>query len=205
MVSRLAPRGRILSACLLVSLVAAAACEGPPPDEDVQQTDVQQVARPLSIKKTYTRKIYVHMMPWFQVGGLHWSLNARNSATGVASWYSPLIGEYSSNDGNVIEYQLLTMKYAGIDGVLIDWPGLNGANDLPQNKASSDAIIAKTAAFGLDFGVMYEDQDAVSLDAAKNDMSYVRDNFFSKPNHIQIGGKPALMVFGPQKFTNPSD
>jgi MYXO-CTERM domain-containing protein len=183
----------------LVGAALASACEAPP------DAAIEEVARPLSIKKTFTRKIFVHMMPWFEVGGLHWSLNSRNSATGVASWYSPLIGEYSSNDAVVIEYQLLTMKYAGIDGVLIDWPGLNGANDLPRNKAAAEAIINRTAAFGLDFGIVYEDQDAVSLDAAKNDLSYARDNYFGKPNYLKVNGQPALLVFGPQKFTNPSD
>jgi hypothetical protein len=178
---------------------AGAACEAPP------DAAIEAVARPLSINKSYPRKIYVHMMPWFEVGGLHWSLNSRNPATGVASWYSPLIGEYASNDPVVIEYQLLTMKYAGIDGVLVDWPGLNGANDLPRNKAAAEAIMNRTAAFGLEFGIVYEDQDAVSVDAAKNDMSYARDNYFNKPNYIKVNGQPALLVFGPQKITNASD
>jgi hypothetical protein len=192
---------RVLSALGLVSAAVVTACGA----GSASDGDVHSVTQPVSIQKTFARKIYVHLMPWFQVGGQHWSMNSRNSATGVASWYSPLIGEYSSNDGNVIEYQLLTMKYAGIDGVLIDWPGLNGANDLPQNKANADAIIARTADFGLSFGVVYEDQYGVSVDAAKNDMAYVRDNFFSKPNAIQVNNLPALMVFGPQKFVNASD
>jgi hypothetical protein len=178
--------------------VATSSCEAP-------GAPIEELARPLSIKKSFTRKIYVHMMPWFEVGGLHWSLNARNAATGVASWYAPMIGEYSSNDAVVIEYQLLTMKYAGIDGVLLDWPGLNGANDLPRNKAAAEAIINRTAAFGLEFGIVYEDQDAVSVDAAKNDLSYARDNYFSKPNYMKVNNQPALLVFGPQKFTNAND
>ena len=190
---------RLVYAALLAS--ALAACDGGTPTDST----IEEVARPLSIKKSFTRKIYVHLMPWFEVGGLHWSMNARNGATGVASWYTPMIGEYASSDAVVIEYQLLTMKYAGIDGVLIDWPGLNGANDLPRNKAAADAIINRTAAFGLDFGLVYEDQDAVSIDAAKNDLSYARDNYFSKANYIKVSGQPALLVFGPQKFTNPSD
>jgi MYXO-CTERM domain-containing protein len=184
----------------LVLALAAAACEAPPDD-----AAIETLARPLSIKKSYARKIYVHMMPWFQVGGLHWSLNSRNAATGIASWYTPLIGEYSSNDPVVIEYQLLTMKYAGIDGVLVDWPGLNGANDLPANKAAAEAIMNRTADFGLEFGIVYEDQDAVSVDAAKNDMSYARDNYFGKSNYIKVNGQPVLLVFGPQKIMNPND
>ncbi|HET6281132.1 MAG TPA: hypothetical protein VFH73_09205 [Polyangia bacterium] len=167
--------------------------------------EAETVAAAIALPKSYPRKIFVHMMPWFQVGGQHWSMNSRNSATGIASWYAPMIGEYSSDDANVIEYQLLTMKYAGIDGILVDWPGLSGAFDLPRNKAASDAIINRTAAFGLEFGIVYEDQNAASVDAARTDMSYVRDNFFSKPNHMKVNGAPALMVFGPQKFRSAAE
>ena len=186
--------------CALVTLTAAACSEeGGPPAE------LGSISQPITIKKTFTRKIFVHVMPWFQVGGQHWSMNQRNGATGIASYYAPMIGEYSSGDANVIEYQLLTMKYAGIDGVLLDWPGLSGAFDLPQNKANCDAMINRTAAFGMEFGVVYEDQNAGSVDAAKSDMTYVRNNFFSKPNHIKVNGQPAVLVFGPQKFMSAGD
>ena len=192
---------RLLAVWFVASLAVSGACNSDPPPELM----LGSLALPASIQKTYPRKIFVHLMPWFRVGGQHWSMNARNSATGIASWYTPLIGEYSSDDGNVIEYQLLTMKYAGIDGVLLDWPGLSGAYDLPQNKAASDAIINRTAAFGLEFGVVYEDQNAASVDAAKSDMTYVRDNFFSRPNHLKVNGAPALLVFGPQRFKSAGE
>jgi hypothetical protein len=197
--SRDVGRAHGLALFVMAAALAAHACGTEP------ALDVEPATRPLQIKKTYTRKILVHMMPWFQVGGLHWSMNSRNSATGVAAWYAPMIGEYSSSDPNVIEYQLLTMKYAGIDGVLIDWPGLSGAFDLPMNKAASDAIVNRTAQFGLEFGIVYEDYNAGSVDAAKGDMVYVRDVFFSKANHWKVAGKPALMVFGPQKFKSPAE
>jgi hypothetical protein len=182
----------------LAALAAAGltACGAGPQSESGLET----VTLPVSVPKAYTRKIYVHLMPWFQKGGQHWAMKARNPATGVASWYKPLIGEYSSNDANVIEYQLLTMKYAGIDGVIIDWPGLSKLYDLPQNKANSDAIINKTAAFGLEFGICYEDFNAKSEDAAKADMVYVRDSLITKPNYIHLGGAPMVMVFGPQSI-----
>src|SRR5260370_7453891 len=120
--------------------------------------DIGSKSERVSVPKSYPRKIYVHVMPWFVVGGQHWTMKSRNSATGIASWYSPMIGEYNSGDGYVIEYQLLTMKYARIDGVLIDWPALDGAFDRPQNPANTMAMINKTAAFGLDFDAVYEYQ-----------------------------------------------
>lgn len=184
-----------------VSAIGMAACAS----DSAPADDLGSVSQPLGIQKSFTRKIFVHLMPWFRVGGQHWAMNNRNGATGVASYYSPLIGEYDSADPKVIEYQLLTMKYAGIDGVLLDWPGLSGAFDLPQNKAACDAVIGRTADFGMEFGIVYEDQNAGSVDAAKADMSYARDNFFNKPNHMKVSGQPALLVFGPQKFQNASD
>ena len=52
-------------------------------------------------------------------------VNNRNpnivDATGkrqIASHYYPKIGPYASSDPDVIEYHLLLMKYAGVDGVL---------------------------------------------------------------------------------------
>ena len=45
----------------------------------------------------------------------------------------------------------------------------------------------------------------MSVDAARNDVSYARDNYFSKTNYIKVNGQPALLVFGPQKLTNPTD
>ena len=194
-------RHRLLSAWGALSAVLVIGCG----DGRTPEMELGSVARAVSIQKSYPRKILVHMMPWFQVGGQHWSMKSRNPATGIASWYAPMIGEYSSRDAVVIEYQLLLMKYAGIDGVLVDWPGLATANDLPQNKANADAIINGTATFGLEFGVVYEDQYAASVAAATNDMAYVRDNFFSKPNHIKVNGVPAMLVFGPQKFLNAAD
>ncbi len=188
---------RLVLASCVVSAVALTAC-GSVPQGEGEAVASSEAA--VTIQKSYPRKIYVHMMPWFQAGGQHWSMNARNPDSGVASWYVPMIGEYNSNDGNVIEWQLLTMKYAGIDGVIIDWPGLNGDYDRPQNKANSDAIIARTAQFGMEFAVCYEDQYASGVDAAKADMAYVRDQFFSKSNHIKLSGAPALLVFGPQQF-----
>src|SRR5260221_6056806 len=142
---------RLLSAFGVLSAAVVTACgAGSPPE-----TEVGSVAQAVAIPKNYTRPIYVHLMPWFTNGGQHWTMaNKRNPQTGVASYFTPMIVEYSSNDGNVIEYQLLMMKFAGIDGVIIDWPGLSGAFDLPQNKANADAIIARTAAFGMRFGIV---------------------------------------------------
>lgn len=146
-----------------------------------------------AIQKSDPRKIYAHLMPWFETPGFHWDMVGRH--------YNPQIGPYHSGDYNVIEYQLLLMKYAGIDGVIIDWPGRSNMNkDLPANAENTDQIIDQTAKFGMEFAVCFEDQYAVDTGDAINSMHWVRDHYFNRPNHIKTNGAPALFVFGPQKI-----
>ncbi|WNG26576.1 endo-alpha-mannosidase [Cystobacter fuscus] len=189
------------------------------------------VSAPLAVSKTFTKKVYVHLMPWFESNttsgngswGAHWTMANKNpnvvDGTGkrqIASHYYPLIGPYGSGDKDVIEYQLLLMKYAGVDGVLIDWPGTLNCVDYPKNKQNAEAFINKTAAAGLEFAIVYEDNNLTlapgygcsvpdKYAVARNDMSYMRDNYFSRGNYIKINNAPLLLDFGPQTFKSPSD
>ncbi len=164
------------------------ACAIAPATEGEAVGTVQQ-----SIQKSDPRKVYAHLMPWFETPGFHWDMVGRH--------YNPQIGPYHSGDSKVIEYQLLLMKYAGIDGVIIDWPGRSTVNkDLPANAENTDQIIAQTAKFGMEFAVCFEDQYAADAGDAINSMHWVKDHYFNQPNHIKVNGAPALFVFGPQKI-----
>ncbi len=89
-------------------------------------------------------------MPWFQTPyslggtswGYHWTLNSSSYNPNVidglgrrkiASWYYPLIGPYDSLDPAVLEYHVLLMKLAGIDGVIVDWYGSDNYYDYGIN------------------------------------------------------------------------
>src|SRR6478609_2487514 len=117
----------------------------------------------VAVTKTNPTKVYMHYMPWFQTPsslggtggsswGFHWKMNTQNpnivDATGkrqIASHYYPMIGPYDSTDANVLEYHMLLMKYSGIDGVLIDWYGQQGANgDVGSLLTASNAIVNQT-------------------------------------------------------------
>src|SRR5688572_13109060 len=92
-------------------------------------------AQPAPVQKTNPLKVYMHYMPWFETPetlgganwGFHWQFNNRNpnvvDANGrrqIASHYYPMIGPYASRDPHVIEYHMLLMKYAGVDGLLVN-------------------------------------------------------------------------------------
>ena len=56
----------------------------------------------------------------------------------IASHFYPLIGAYDSGDRNVLRYHFSLMKLSGIDGIIIDWYGLEAVSythlTLPTNR-----------------------------------------------------------------------
>ena len=59
----------------------------------------------------------------------------------------------------MVEYQLLLMKYAGVDGVSLDWPGTTALWDFPDNKLNTEAYIQRLNDFGLNFLIVNEDRN----------------------------------------------
>lgn len=87
--------------------------------------------------KNNKKKVYAHLLTWFQTKDVSgkwemWQSDYKNSLHDpnqmidkthhdIAATTYPLTGPYDTNDKDIIEYQLLQMKMAGIDGVIVDW------------------------------------------------------------------------------------
>ncbi len=207
--------------CMMVAVIINS-CRSDSEEIKKPEPDIQQVV------KTNPMQVYMHYMPWFQskpvsgYWGSHWRMANKNpdviidTAIGkrqIASHYYPLIGPYDSKDPDVIEYHLLLMKYAGVDAVLIDWYGSHTLNDYRLNLAGTNALIDKTDDVGMKFSVVYEEYTAgkveeatskTAIEAAQADMLYLRDNYFSKKEYLQIHDVPLLLTFGPRYFQQPS-
>jgi glycoprotein endo-alpha-1,2-mannosidase len=181
---------------------------------------------PKPVVKTNKMKVYMHYMTWFQskpvsgYWGSHWRMTNRNpdiiDAAGqrqIASHYYPLIGPYDSKDPDVIDYHLLLMKYAGVDGILIDWYGSHTVNDYAKNNVGANATIDRLDETGLSFAMVYEDYtaqysavqaDNSAIKAARQDMNYAQTNYFSNKQHIYIQDGPLMLTFGPRYLTQGS-
>ncbi len=164
----------------------------------------------------------MHYMPWFDTPavlggsnwGYHWKMNNQNpnivDASGkrqIASHYYPKIGPYQSNDADVLEYHLLLMKLSGVDGVMIDWYGVQGTNgDINRLLTNSNAIVDRVDDVGLEFSVVMEDRFSANISQAKANVAYLRNNYFNQPNYARLGDaqEPLLSVFGPINFQQPS-
>jgi hypothetical protein len=181
------------------------------------------------VTKTNSQKVYVHYMPWFETPatsgngswGQHWTMANQNPNTilangrrQIASWFYPMIGPYASSDRDVIDYHLLLMKYAGIDGVIVDWYGTFNVDDYALNKRNTDSIFKRIPYAGLQFAICYEDatlkqvKSATGTDtvaAAKQDFAYLQSAYFNSPSYIKINSQPLLLDFGPQAMKAPND
>ncbi len=179
---------------------------------------------------TRNTKILVHYMPWYQAPsisgywGWHWTMNHfdpeninEEGQREIASHYYPLTGPYDSQDGDILEYQVLLMKLGGIDGVIVDWYGTEDFWDYEIINENTHALFQYIDAAQLLFSICYEDQTVehmvnegyLDLSAVhshgQSTMLYLQDNWFNESAYLQLSGKPLLLNFGPQYYYESSD
>lgn len=164
--------------------------------------------------------ILAHYMPWFMAKpastrwGWHWTKNAFdpekivNGKPEIAAHLHPLIGPYDSADPHVLEYQLLTMKLAGISGVIVDWYGLEDHNDYAMLHKNTLNLVEQIERLGMKFAICYEDQTIpVLVKAGKvkeenrvlhavNEIQWMTENWFQLAGYVKLDQKPLLLSFG---------
>ena len=182
------------------------------------------------VKRAGTPLFLAHSMPWYQAPptskgyGWHWhmgffdpyAVNADGTRP-LATHDYPLIGPYDSSDPTVIEYQLLTMKAAGIEGVIIDWYGIDPGLDYAPIHRASQVLFDQVKRAGMTFAVCYEDQSITKLVQAKafpqdqavaraqEDFRWMEAHWWGDPAYLKIDGRPVVLDFGPQEFSRWSD
>ncbi|MEM7622804.1 MAG: glycoside hydrolase family 71/99-like protein, partial [Planctomycetota bacterium] len=169
------------------------------------------------------KQLLMHYMPWYitpdvrgKWGG-HWNGWGKNDpdAMGddglpdISSHYHPLIGLYDSSDPAVIECHLLQMKLAGIDGVIVDWYGISGANDYGPSHEATERVFDAAGRLGMTFAACFEDRTVAELvkqgrlDAADvashltETFAWMQRHWFGAQHHVRIQGRPLLLNFGP--------
>jgi hypothetical protein len=172
------------------------------------------------------RLILAHYMPWYQAStsrrdwGWHWTMNQFDpnkivdGKRQIASHYYPTAGPYDSGDPQILEYHLLLMKLAGIDGVIIDWYGLSEFRDYAMLHRNTQRLIQQVDGLGLRFVICYEDQTIPTLvdagrlaagdrvDHAVREIRWLAANWFSQKSYVRLAGQPVLLSFGQAGLTD---
>lgn len=199
-----------------------------PPDTTVTKPDTTG-PNPVAVTKTNSIKVYAHYLPWFETPatspdgkwGQHWTMANENpeiiESNGrrqIASYFYPMTGPYASSDRDILDYQLLLMKYSGIDGVIVDWNGTHNVYDYPLIKRNTDSLFSRIPGVGLQFSICYEDAQLANvksiagidtITAAQQDFSYLQSAYFGSSSYVKINNKPLLLNFGPQTMKTPND
>ena len=167
--------------------------------------------------------VLAHYMPWYATRavsgqwGWHWTMDHYDperlkwdGSRERASHDAPLIGLYDSGDPAALECQVLEMKLAGLDGVVVDWYGTRDYYDYAVNHRHTEALIAAIKKAGLRFAVCYEDQaigqliqgkvlpEGEAAAQAKADLGWAEEHWFGDAAYVKADGRPLLLVFGPQ-------
>lgn len=170
--------------------------------------------------------ILTHYMPWYNAKpsgdrwGWHWTMNhfdpekQTDGKREIASKYYPLIGPYDSGDPHVLEYHLLLMKMAGIDGVVVDWYGLTDFRDYAILHRNTTRLLQQCERLKMKFVICYEDQtipalvDGKKITAADRESHAVKEidwlgkYWFKSGSYVKLDGKPVLLSFGHAGLTN---
>jgi hypothetical protein len=108
----------------------------------------------------------------------------------------------------VIEYQLLTMKLAGIDGVIVDWYGRAEFRDHAALHRATTRIVEAAARLGMSCAICYEDQTVPALveagrigaadriSHAAGELRWLADHWFGLSSYARLDGQPLLLSFG---------
>lgn len=216
-------------AASLAFLAALVGCASVPPAELNKQIE-QEARQMLAVEDSPVRVakkplVLAHYMPWYQAPktsksfGWHWHMGyydpyekGADGKAPIATHYYPLTGPYDSADPVLIEYQLTLMKLSGIDGVIIDWYGIDDALDYKKIHESSKVLFGAVKRAGMKFAVCYEDQSMgkmilakkfdyeASVDRGKATLKWMDENWFQDESYVKFEGRPVLLDFGPQHF-----
>lgn len=185
----------------------------------------QSDSRSNASKQNATPLILAHYMPWYTAKpfsdhwGWHWTMNhfdPEQQVDGrrqIASKYYPLIGPYDSGDPHVLEYHLLLMKLAGIDGVIVDWYGLTDYRDYAILNRNTFRLLQQCERLKMKFVICYEDQTIPALVEAKrittaervthavNEIDWLSKYWFRSGSYVKLDGRPVLLSFGHSGLT----
>ena len=171
-----------------------------------------------------SKVLLIHYMSWYETPavrgqwGAHWTGHNKehnpdtikeNGLPDIWSRYHPIIGLYDSTDSEVLECQLLQMKLAGVNGVIVDWYGTYPAADYPAIHAATRAMFDACGKLGMKFAACYEDRSLELLvklgkispseipDQLGENLNWAAAEWFSAPQYFQFEGHPLLLNFGP--------
>lgn len=165
------------------------------------------------------RKVYAHLCTWFKTPAWSgrwemWESSFEptphdpdriryNGQRDIAAVDYPLTDVYDSSDPDLIDFQLLSMKRSGFDGVVVDWDGrrLNA-----YRHEGMMALLPRLERFGMKLMVCFEewcgywpeghypDREA-EVEAARAEAQWLMDTIAGQGLYAEVRGVKPVLVF----------
>jgi predicted nucleic acid-binding Zn-ribbon protein len=123
----------------------------------------------------------------------------------------PLLGKYSSKDTIVINKHVDWATGHGINVFIINWDGPYGYQDDALKSYFLEADLVKRG--DIEFGILYETHwrlkdshpgwdlsDPENVNILRNDLLYLKKNYFNRPSCFKINNKPFLFIWESKGF-----
>ena len=114
----------------------------------------------------------------------------------------PILGYYREGDPEVADWQIKWMLEHGVTFIVYDWYWSAGGRQLEHgiHKAFFNARYHDKIKFCL----LWANHNAPGTSSAEdmvNVTNYWLDNYFLRPDYFKIDGKPVVVIFSPNRFT----
>lgn len=217
-------------AFILLLLAGCVETPTPAPITETPTPTATPTSTPAPPERPQRPLLMAHYMPWYQTPdvngywGWHWTMNHFNPAQTdengrpqIASHTMPLTGPYDSMDDALLEYQVALMKLSGIDGVIVDWYGIEDFWDYGVLNQATGKLFEYIKEAGLQFAICYEDQTVKHMVDNKRlatadvythgqaVMRYLQETWFGDAAYLKSDGRPVLLTFGPQYYASGAD
>lgn len=155
------------------------------------------------------KKVFAHYLPWYDAAGIQagartgWCYEGDCSdLTNIHYSNEPRIGEYTQFDEEVVEYHLLSMFVAGIDGLIIN---VNPEHSLQKNITyevldKMNALKTNYANFDMSIILSYDNGDATQS-VIEDYFTWMHDSIYYNPIYEDLifiddlTGKEVLQIW----------
>ncbi|MDJ0269144.1 MAG: hypothetical protein NXY59_01085 [Aigarchaeota archaeon] len=147
--------------------------------------------------------------PWYGAGEYrHWREAGHTPPATWASNYLPDIDPatfnparelYDSRDYEVFKWQVVAMKRAGIQFVIVSWWGIGEYEVEVFRLILKDYMKRSDNPYPSLLWAIYYEREGYgdpSISQLERDIRYILDNYAQDPNYLKVNGKPVIFVYG---------
>ena len=121
----------------------------------------------------------------------------------LATQLFPQLGLYSSHDKSLLRYHCSMLYEAGIDGIILNWKGINRTDENSGNETLGFAditlqyLLDAADEFHLKVFVQIPQYESRSNETIYEDIVYLNSHYFNHPSYFRIDDRPAVAIYDP--------